>query len=344
MKFQFVPSDVKATKTVDKKLDQIVPILTKVVAQFGSDKATVKLELINESGISPAFSSRDRSKNKDYSGDVLITLNQWYAERASVGDILGMLVHELGVHAMADFEMGMQVTSGGKKLGADRDSPFMDERASEGSKHELDNKNLTKGPHTLASINRNGPEDRRQEDHVNVGKGLISGKVKSRAEVYTKTFLETGKAISNNREISPEYRKQQLRDLIDSFFFDIARIVATDDGKPLAMYKETDAIAELMNFFHQEVVKKYNKAHPWLNDKELQVHATGSGLRKRLWGLVGELIKSSNPTVQKVGGGLGGGLLALGAYALGGLAAGPALAVGAVGGLGIWGASKLLGY
>lgn len=342
MKFQFVPSAVKASKTVQKKLDQVIPVLTKVVAGFGSDKATVKLQLIDESGISPAFSRRDWTKEDGYSGDVVITLNQWYAERASVGDILGMLVHELGVHAMADFEMGMTVTRDGRRLEGAPDAPISKERDTETQTHTLD-KGLETGPFTMAPIDRDA-EDRRQEDHVNVGKGLISGEARSRAEVYTKTFLETGKAINHNTKILLEERKRQLRDLVDSFFFDIARIVATDDGKPLSMYRETDAIAELMNFFHQEVVKKYGKKYPWLNDKELQVYATGSALRKRLRGLVGELIKSSNPTVQKARAGLGGGLLGLGAWAIGGFAAGPALAIGAVGGLGIWGASKLLGY
>ena len=342
MKFQYVASNVKETKTVKAKLAQVIPVLEKVLAKFGDGKTTVTLKLINEGGMSPAYSSHNYDPiAAKYTGGALITLNQWYAERASVGDIVGMLIHELGVHGMADLHMGLELQPGGG-LAADPNTPFAKERASELAPHTLNG--VASGPHTLAPVDRTNTKDRRQEDHVNIGKGLISKVANSRAQVYIETFLEAGKAINHNTTISSKDRKKQLSDLMQSFFFDIARIVATDDGTAFAMFSKTGAIAELMNYYHKEVVAKHSRQYPWLEDKELQLSVNGGALRKRLLGLLGELALSSNPSVQKGRGILGGSLVAAGAYTLGGFAAGPALAAGAVAGLGIWGVSKMLGY
>jgi hypothetical protein len=340
MKFSYEESDVKETRGVKEKLDQVIPILTQTVANFGSDKATVNFRLINEGGMSPAFSSSEAGSGSRYSGNVVITLNRWYAQRASVGDIVGMLVHELGVHSMADFHMGMD-TDGR----AAATFSIIKERTTEKDTHTLDGKThgLSYGSHTLAPIDRK-QGDRRQEDHVNVGKGLISEEADSRAQVYLQTFLAAGKAIDDNKEIPTKERKTRLRDLIQSFFFDLARIVATDDGKPLSMFSKATAIAELMNFYQKQVIENYGSGHPWLKDDALKLDASDWGLRKRLLGLIGELTLSSNPSVQKVRGILGGGLVATGAYLLGGLTAGPALGLGLATGLTIWGGAKLLSY
>lgn len=339
MKFKYVSSKVKPTKTIQEKLDQIVPMLTKVVSHFGSDKATVKLKLINQGGMSPAFSNHDFAENDDYTGDVLVTLNKWYAQRASVGDIMGMLVHELGVHNMADFEMGAKLSSNKERLIADKGSPILEERNTEKKDDDTSKLGLKKGPHTMKGIDRN-KSDRRQEDHVNVGKGLITGKAKSRAEVYTKTFLKAGDAINNNTKVGSKTRQQQLRDLIESFLFDIARIIATDDGKALAMFSKTEAIAELMNHYHNEIAAKHRDRHSWLKSKALQVSASKWGLRGKLISLIGQLILSSNPSVQKAKGIMGGSLVTLATY-IGGTALVPALGYGVVAGGTIWVATKL---
>jgi hypothetical protein len=341
MKYQYVKSELKISKGVTDKLVQVNTILSKIAAKFGDDKSTVKLKLINEGGMSPAFSSHEQDSKKDYTGDVVITLNRWYAEKASVGDIVGMLTHELGVHGMTDRHMGFKPDGKGG-LTADKHSEIITERKEENKPHTTKG-GLTHGPHTLAAINRKKP-DRRQEDHVNIGKGMITGKAHSRAQVYIQSFLAAGDAIFNNKEVSNDKRKQQLRDLIQSFFFDVARIVATDDGKPLAMFSKTKAIAELMIFYHTDVIKSHSIHHSWLLDKSLQPEASGWGLRGHLLGLIGQLLISSNPSIKhKRNGLIGSGLVTAGASLLGGLTLGPALAAGAAAGLGIWGISKLLG-
>lgn len=346
MKFKDDSGSFKTSKMVRNKLAKVVPVLRKVVHKFGDDKAKVTFKLINQGGPSPAYSAVDR-QNGQATNNVVIELNNWYAERASVGDIIGMLVHELGVHGMADYHMGSRIDpTDPSKLSVAHSSAFLAERHTETGGHQLSDPALSKN-YPLAAIDRAHP-DRRQEDHVNVGKGLAAhpsgGQAGSRADVYVQTFLHAGDAIYDEQGLHPKAKFKRLKDLIHSFFFDIARIVATDDGKPLSMYKKSDDVAELMRFFNEKIVARYGQAHPWLKQKQLQPRPSGNDLKKHLRGLGGELAKSSNPTAQKVRGGLAGGLLAAGLWGFGATAAAPALAFGAAGGLAAWGAQKLFGY
>jgi hypothetical protein len=339
MQFRY-EKEGKLDKKSAEKLKTVNSVLRKTVSHFGGDKGTVVLKLINEGGMSPAFSNHRFDHGNQHTGDVLVTLNKWYLERASVGEIVGMLTHELGVHTMADFHMGTRI-SRSNKLVADNTSLIAKERIEEKYHDLLKRPQLKHGPYPVAKIDRKVP-DRREVDHVNIAKGLITEAVKSRAQVYISTFLMAGDALW--LKSAPKERRQNVRAHIQAFFFDIARLVATDDGTAFAMFRKTAAIAELMNFYYAAVVKKHSSKHHWLARKDLAPNASGWGLRGMLLGLIGKLMISSNPSVKRgYRSALAGGAAALGASALG-LTMAPALGVGALVGGTVWGISKALGY
>ena len=87
-----------------------------------------------------------------------MTIRSWFIDISTVGEIIGMICHELGVHSLADLEMTA--------------AEYANETAQAGapSAVAIGGLNLGLAPMVLDANGQLEPADRRQKDHVNVGK------------------------------------------------------------------------------------------------------------------------------------------------------------------------------
>jgi hypothetical protein len=168
---------------------------------------------------------------------------------SSIGEILGMIAHELGVHSLAEMEMSLAARNLEQ---ARRGLPYARQVAGRNR--------------PLAPLGALG--DRRQADHVNVAKfdrtphGNLTPT--PRMLVYMLTMIRTGDAIQAGAEGAAVKRARQ-QDLFKTFLFDLARLIATDDGTPWAHAVGAGRIAEVFNALRGYMVLRYGHGHNWLN-------------------------------------------------------------------------------
>ncbi|HEX7028625.1 MAG TPA: DUF4157 domain-containing protein, partial [Gammaproteobacteria bacterium] len=232
--------------------------------------------------------------------DIEVNLRKWYLDIASVGEIVGLIAHELGVHNLADLMMsrrairrerrrnvagtGFQVNVNGHQVGvAGWAAPAANNRDAQG----------------------------RQRDHVNVvrDQGGVAGNASARTQAYVSTMLNLGDNINAGPGTAAQ-RNQKLRDLIRTFLFDYARILVTDDGGPWATFTNADLISHVMQWYQGVVVMRHVGAHPWLMSPAVHVNSSGWGIRGWLLGKLAAYIANRGATLVRRGFGAVGGAIA----------------------------------
>lgn len=206
-----------------------------------------------------------------------ITLQNWFIDMSSGGEIAGMITHEIGVHTLADQLMTAQQHAA--------------EAAAEGAAFV----GQVIGGHAMnsAAWTGAGPGEARQRDHVNMARGAGGAPAAAvRARHYVNTMLGLGDAIEASAR-APAAKLLAQRDLLNTFFFDVGRIMASDDGGARQQFNASDAVAHAFNWYRAQVLTApVIAAHSWLNEPGLNVAASSWGLRAMLIGKVGGYISA----------------------------------------------------
>ncbi|WP_203418249.1 eCIS core domain-containing protein [Flavobacterium sharifuzzamanii] len=218
---------------------------------------------------------------------ILINMADWFLRISSVGDIAGMIAHEIGVHTLAS------------ELMTDKEKSEEDDYTDRPYSQIV---GLHR--HTIAPM-KNARTDHRQKDHINIAKDLggpaplrnrkIYGKnykkslktkrqkklnrdsVNTRAMHYVNVVLKLGDAIDADNSITPTEKDRRIHDLLNSYLFDIARILVTDDTGPRVLDKSF-MVAQVYNSYKTLLLQRHQNNHLWLQRKTVQPTATGSGL------------------------------------------------------------------
>jgi hypothetical protein len=328
----------KNNKAATNKLELLIELMQEALQHVPPIDGTIQVEVINQGEMTPAWNHHKGSKwHPGKKGDIGVELNRWYLEKASVGELVGMFNHEIGVHTVADKFMGL--------LDHGTEAMAKSEYLTEIEDQKKDHRNplggrIEKYPNYSESNPRFWRRTR-QRDHVNLAKSLSNG-FNARGKHYLGVYLRTGDAI--DKKMGGKQKDKALKDLTQYFIFDIARLVATDDGGALSIIWNAKNISILMNFYRQEILSKHEKTFGWLKTAAQGISTgkwqIGIWLLKQL----GTLSISSNPAVQtgrSVLGGLGT------AYLVGGSIAGmlslPAVGAGLIAGGLLYGAQKYFG-
>jgi len=231
----------------NRKLQQVINDLTQFGTAYGNNY-TVNLTVDDDGGTNPAETSRAGN-------NITIGMRRWFLEMSSVGEIMGMLAHELGVHSLADLEMG-----GG-------------ERAYEEFLQSAPRQETRNGrQYDLAAYN-DGNETR-QMDHVNA-----TQRGSFRNQKYITTVLRMGDAIEADANRSDEQKIKDQQELVKTFGFDMGRILATDDGGAGKVLLKSGDIAHIQNEEIDHLVTNNRGAHPWLDNLGF---SRGLGVMERL--------------------------------------------------------------
>jgi len=219
---------------------------------------------------------------------IRINIESWFVEMSSVGEILGMINHEIGVHSLANLELTPQQKA--------------QESIRSGQRYS---RNIAGAPRRLAPLAPRGSRaaraDRRQRDHVNVAKFSTAPlQPMPRMERYIQTMLRMGDAIQAT-PFGPHFADAAAKltaqdDMFQTFLFDMGRIIATDDGATWAVAIGAGDIAAVFNWLHTYLVNRYAGGHAWLNHVVVRP-ATASSLigmlttkvAKALWGQRGAI-------------------------------------------------------
>ncbi|WP_337966037.1 DUF4157 domain-containing protein [uncultured Flavobacterium sp.] len=300
---------------------------------------SIEIEITNKGEMTPAWNHHKGTKfHPGKKGNIGVQLNKWYLEKVSIGNLIGMFIHEIGVHTFADNLMGKEMLDDGG-WEADNQSDAISELDDENKDHHNDIKGkIAKYPNEIESGKKKGRS--RQRDHVNLAKSLAGGN-STRYNVYKNLYLNTGDSIASKLE--GEKRDQALKDLTFSFLFDLGRIAATDDGNPVSIFTNTDAIGQLMIIYRNNIVKENENRYKWLKEASANIKTGKWPLRAYLVGQVATLAASSNPLAKKARRSAVGGIIAGGVAIAAGAAAAPAIATGIAVGVGLHFLQKLFG-
>lgn len=235
-----------------------------------------------------------------------MTIRSWFIDISTVGEIIGMICHELGVHSLADIEMtaaerGNETAQAGVPTAA-----FI------GGRH------LPLAPMVLDAQGNIQAADRRQKDHVNVAKFAAAPapalQPMPRMQTYINTMLRLGDAIHAAPILTDVAKHKAQTELFQTLLFDLGRIVATDDGSAWAVARGAGNIAVVFNALRNHLVAQYSGAHPWMANLHVE-DATASGLIGMLAGKVARALwvqrgamarQASHTAIAGVGGVLAG--------------------------------------
>lgn len=192
---------------------------------------------------------------------IQVTIQRAFAEKATEGELLGMLAHEIGVHNIPSDFRGVQ----------DQDdnvfAPIMTPR-------KIDKANTGSGGYEFnnwapqvhgVTPQRDG---NRQHDHVMVADILrnppaVGGPNQlTRANVYFETVLAIGDEVWAGQGTQEE-KREKCEDLIHLYLVDIARIVASDDGR-MNPRDHFIAISDVYGELFTQVVLPQRGNHPWI--------------------------------------------------------------------------------
>ncbi|MCG8328036.1 MAG: DUF4157 domain-containing protein [Chitinophagales bacterium] len=154
--------------------------------------------------ISPAYTLPAVATATGHS--ITVEIQRAYFELATVGELLGMIAHELGVHGYND-------ALGNAPLAGPRWNPIPSAR-----------------PGRAATGYVVGAQGRHvSDDHLDVSQAIVPGIISVKANKYVDSILYHGNAIEADAHLTAAEKLQAQGELISSYCFDIARIVATDD-------------------------------------------------------------------------------------------------------------------
>lgn len=212
----------------------------------------IVINIVNDWTTNPATTTINHIvfRNGSWFPEYTINLQLFYIKMSSVGEILGMIAHELGVHRLADIQTRQWQAP---QLGQVR-SPFQ--------VYGLPDLNA----HFIVNVGANAYHmntgTATQADHVNaVNFGQI---MSARAAAYLGEFLRIGDAIPT-RNAGVGAPTQEHQDYVKTFLFDIARILVTNDGGMMAIGTNTGRIANAMWDVYNSILMPNQFRHPWIN-------------------------------------------------------------------------------
>lgn len=267
------------------KMAAVVQYLNQSLAGINNGIANLNINVKKMALTDPARTRRNGN-------DIEVDLADWFVISASVGDIAGMLAHEIGVHPLADAQQSWgdlseeehyQENPFSVRVGLHRHTvtPWDDQQRKRGRQKDHVNVVRDKGtlPVPLRSIKGQPGVD-------NKGKSLAhtpfdEDSVNRRAEEYAATMLRLGDAIEADATISPQERDQRLHDLLNSFLFDYGRMLATND---LAWHvtDKTPLVAQVFNWYKSVIIGRHGTVHAWLQRDTMLPTASTWGLRAYL--------------------------------------------------------------
>lgn len=205
----------------------------------GNVDVTIEITSPGRTEISPAATQPVVAKAPGPGHDITVEIQRAYFELASVGDLLGMIAHELGVHGYND-------ALGNAPLAGPRWTPIPSARPGRAA-----------AGYTIGQQNRHV-----SADHLDVTQVLAPGVVSAKANKYVETILHHGDAIQADAHLTAAEKLTAQRELVTSYCFDIARIVATDD-RMAYVPAHWDAIREVYNDAHTYLGTTALAATPW---------------------------------------------------------------------------------
>jgi hypothetical protein len=224
-----------------------------------------QLTIVNDRKTMPAYTNTNKL------GDLNVFIQGWYVDVATVGEMTGMINHELGVHTLADTAM-----TDHEKQQEKNANPF-DHTVHVGFRS-----------HTLTGWtagDNNWDQNRRQIDHLNVVKDNGVHPPKPRTQAYANTMLHAGDAIEADGTLSQAEKDKRLQDVLKVYLFDHARMLVTNDsGGPLKTGLKTHLIGDVMDWYRDIIINRHAATHPWLNRPAVQPNSSGWGLRAWLLG------------------------------------------------------------
>lgn len=199
-----------------------------------------------------------------------ITLQRPFAEAATEGEMLGMLAHEVGAHnipsdfrGIADDAVAIFPPVHTARKTREANTPSLG--------YEFDN--WPAPLHGAAPASRDGA---RQHDHVMLSDTLRNpppapGPVGAaavpmpltRANVYFETVLNIGDQIWNDPAKSLAEKQRQTSDLVHLYLVDIARVIASDDGR-MPPGRHGLALNDIYGEVFNQVVLPYRPHHLWI--------------------------------------------------------------------------------
>lgn len=166
---------------------------------------------------------------------ITINIRHWVIRNSDIGFILGLIVHELGAHFLADMEM-----TGIEKTTETQQNPV---------NFQVQGYTLTQVP-SIFNIHH------RQQDHINAAKlgvGLVGNS--ARAMRYIDTLVRMGNSvITNSAGAAPV---NELQELLKTCLFDLARIIVDNDKNRAWLIAISNgqraAMAEIMNWIYGQI-------------------------------------------------------------------------------------------
>jgi hypothetical protein len=317
---QLIPEDMHKMNEVKKYMDNSL-------AHIRSKIKTLFINVLPMPGSNPASTRLNDPKT-----GIIVKIADWFIRVSSIGDICGMLSHEIGVHTLADNQMTKEEHTEESQFQAESFKVKVGLHTHEitpwdnnASVRQLDHVNVARDKgnagHPLRSVRPNRLKGRARKKNR---KPTDKNSVNARALQYAATTMRLGDAIESDATITPKEKDKRLHDLLNSFLFDYARIIATDD-RGWHVADKTPLVSQVFNWYKQVILTRYGHAHPWLMRPSMQPTSSTWGLRAYLLGklthavgyqlkpggIAGKAIDATSAAVM--------GLGSLGMTALGGL-------------------------
>lgn len=192
---------------------------------------------------------------------IRVTIQRPFAEKATVGEMLGLLAHEIGVHTLPSGFRGIN------DFNVNNWNPVITDR-------KRDKGNTLSGGYEFnnwtpqvggVTPQRDG---NRQHDHLQVIDVLHNPPPNgfapaTRGEYYLDTVLKIGDEIWADNTKSRKERETRVEELIHLYLVDIGRIVASDDGR-LEPREHFIAISDVYGETFTNVILPQRTNHPWI--------------------------------------------------------------------------------
>lgn len=217
----------------------------------------VRLTVIDTPGLNPAVTQLQNANT------ISVDIQRWYIDISSVGEILGLLAHELGVHNLADLRL--------------TDEERTDERDAQDMPFHVQVNDRLLGVGAWTAGDNNWDDQNRQRDHINVVRdpGGAAANAPARTRAYVDTLLNLGDAL-----VGQPNAAEKQRHLVRTFLFDYARILVLNDiNNPWRAAWDANVIAEAMQWYWQVIRNRHDAAHPWLAGVNLEF----GGMSLRWW-------------------------------------------------------------
>lgn len=279
---QFIIFDVQGllTNADHAKITRVASILAHTI---NSDKSFIINNIIvsieKENGISwngnvssltgenPAITyitniNQRYGRRRKRSKTIVICLQRPFVVVATEGQILGMLLHEVGVHS---------IPTHFRPVNDSQQCLFIPVH----TKRKWDKQNTPSRGYEFQQWPANHPykDGDRQHDHVMISQ-IFNPNPAGRAGEYLRTYLNMGRQIQNMGLGSSQ---EIIEDMTHMFLVDIARIVATDDMR-MPIYEHLLAFYDLYQEGYKKILHPLRNNDPWIPDRVPYATLIGLGV------------------------------------------------------------------